>query len=498
MASAEYREFLGRVKEFSTLEQAAGILGWDERTFMQPGSAPDRARQNAAMAGILHERMTAKEMGRLIRSLKKQELSADGTVILREVERKWRLASVVPGDLVKEISRTQSMATNAWAKARAESQFEQLEPLLEKTIGLKFKLAEHVGYEDRPYDALLDEYEPNARSREVDAVFSRLKKKLVPIAARILNEPSLNGSDIPGGKHPIGGQSSFVAGLVSVMGFDMNCGRIDVSAHPFTSGACRDVRITVRYDDADPSYVVFPAMHEAGHALYEQGFAEKYFCTPLAEGVSMGIHESQSRLWENMVGRGRPFWGFYYPKFRQAFPAFKKMPVEAFYRHINTVKRSYIRTDADEVTYNLHIMLRYDVERALFDGKLKTTEIPSYWNELFEKYLGIPVPDDARGCLQDIHWAAGSFGYFPTYTLGNIYAAQLWATMRRQVPAMEESIEGGDLGVPLKWLRQNVHRHGKRYGAEELIKRVTGEKLNEEHFIRYIKEKYGPIYGINL
>ena len=498
MASPEYRELLMRVEELSTLEQAAGILGWDERTCMQPGSAPDRARQNAVMSGIMHERLTSKEMGRLIRSLKKQELSADGTVILREVERKWRLASAVPGDLVKEISRTQSLATNAWAKARSESSFELLEPWLEKTIGLKCKLAEHIGYEDKPYDALLDEYEPNARSRDIDAVFARLKKKLVPLAARILNEPGLNGSHTPAGKYPVASQSAFVAGLVSDMGFDMDRGRVDVSAHPFTSGACRDVRITVRYNEADPSYVVFPAMHEAGHALYDQGFAEKYYCTPLAEGVSMGIHESQSRLWENMVGRSRHFWSFYYPKFRQAFPAFKNMPMDAFYEHVNAVKRSYIRTDADEVTYNLHVMLRYDVERALFDGKLKTKEIPSYWNELSEKYLGIPVPDDARGCLQDIHWAAGSFGYFPTYTLGNIYAAQLWAAMRRQVPGTEESIEAGDLGVPLKWLRRNVHRHGKRYCAEDLIKKATGEKLNEDHFIRYIKEKYGPIYGIKL
>ena len=498
MAALEYREFLERVKELSTLEQAAGLLGWDERTCMRPGSVPDRARQNAVMAGIIHERLVSKEMGKLIRSLKKQELSADGTVILREVERKWRLASAVPADLVKEISRTQSLATNAWIKARAESRFEELEPLLEKTIGLKFKLAERVGYEDRPYDALLDEFEPNARSRDIDAVFSRLKKKLVPLAARILNEPDINGRSLPQVKFPVAGQGEFVAGLVAAMGFDMNCGRIDVSAHPFTSGACRDVRITVRYSEADPSYVVFPAMHEAGHALYEQGFAEKYYCTPLAEGVSMGIHESQSRLWENMVGRGSPFWSFYYPKFRQAFPAFKKMPAESFYRHINDVRRSYIRTDADEVTYNLHIMLRYDVERALFEGKLKTREIPSYWDELFEKYLGIPVPDDARGCLQDIHWAAGSFGYFPTYTLGNIYAAQLWAAMRRQAPGLEESIGAGDLGVPLEWLRRNVHRHGKRYGAEELMKKATGEKLNEDHLIRYLKEKYGSLYGIDL
>lgn len=497
MASAEYRELLERVREIGTLEQAAGILTWDERTCMPPGSAPDRAKQHAVMSGIIHERLTSKEMGRLIRALKKQELSVDGAVILRETERKWRLASAVPGDLVKEASRAQSEAMNAWVKARAGSDFGMLEPLLDKVIGLRFEIAEHIGYEDTLYDALLDEYEPYAKSKDIDAVFSRLKKKLIPLASKILNEPCLDGA-VPKGTYPVEAQGAFVAGLAADMGFDLNRGRIDVSAHPFTSGACRDVRITVRYGEADPSYVVFPAMHEAGHALYEQGFLEKYYGTPLAEGVSMGIHESQSRLWENMVGRSEAFWSFYYPKFRQAYPAFKKMSPGAFYRHVNAVKRSYIRTDADEVTYNLHIMLRYDVERALFENKIKTPDIPSYWNELFEKYLGIPVTDDASGCLQDIHWSGGNFGYFPTYTLGNLYAAQFWHAAKSQVPGLEDSIASGDTGALLGWLRKNVHRHGKRYGAATLVKKATGEALNEDYFVRYIKEKYGKLYGISL
>jgi carboxypeptidase Taq len=497
MVSAEYRELLDRVKEIGTLEQAAGILTWDERTCMPPGSAPDRAKQQAVMSGIIHERLTSKEMGRLIRALKKQELSTDGAVILRETERKWRLASAVPGELVKEVSRAQSEAMNTWVKARAESDFGMLEPLLDKVIGLRFEVAEHVGYEDTLYDALLDEYEPYAKSRDIDAVFARLKSMLIPLASRILDEPDLD-SPVPKGKYPAEAQSAFVSGLASDMGFNMDRGRIDVSAHPFTSGACRDVRITVRYNEADPEYVVFPAMHEAGHALYEQGFNEKYYGTPLAEGVSMGIHESQSRLWENMVGRSEAFWSYYYPKFRQAYPAFMKMSPGAFYRHVNAVKRSYIRTDADEVTYNLHIMLRYDVERALFDGRLKTHEIPSYWNELFEKYLGIPVTDDASGCLQDIHWSGGNFGYFPTYTLGNLYAAQFWHAARDQVPGLEDGIAAGNTGALLGWLRKNVHRHGKRYDAATLVKKATGEALSEDYFIRYIKEKYGKLYGISL
>jgi carboxypeptidase Taq len=495
--NAEYRELLEKVRELSTLEQAAGLLAWDEQTYMPPGGSADRARQKAALSGVIHERLISKDMGRLIRALKKQKLSADGAVILRETERNWRRASGIPGDLVRELAHTQSMAIEAWAKARRENRFKLLEPWLVKMIGLKQREAECVGYKDVPYDALLDDFEPGMRSRDVDAIFSRLKAKLVPIAIKLLKEPQpapIKAS----GKCPMEGQRAFIMQLCTSIGFDMGRGRIDTSPHPFTMGAGNDIRITVRYDECDPTYALMPALHETGHALYEQGFLEKYYGTPLSEAVSAGIHESQSRLWENMVGRSMPFWSFHYPALQKAFPGLKKTSLSKFYRGINAVRRSFIRTEADEVTYNLHIMLRYDVESAVFAGKLKAGEIPSYWNERFEEYLGIPVPDDARGCLQDIHWAIGSFGYFPTYALGNLYAAQFWGAAKRQVPGLEKCIASGDTGPLLGWLRKKVHRHGMRYGAEELMEKATGEKLNEDYFIGYVKEKYGPIYGIRL
>ncbi len=497
MASPEYRELLGRLRELSALEQAASLLAWDEQTYMPPGGAADRAKQKAALSGVIHERLTSKEMGRLIRALKKQGLSADGAVILREAERSWRRASSIPGDLVREIAHTQSMAIEAWARARQNSQFKVLEPWLGKMVALKQKQAEYVGYEGVPYDALLDDFEPGVTSRDVDAIFSRLREKLVPIATRLLDEPQPDPIK-PAGKCPLEGQRAFAMRLCTSIGFDLGRGRIDSSPHPFTMGAGNDVRITVRYDECDPAYALFPALHEAGHALYEQGLPEKYHGTPLSEAVSAGIHESQSRLWENMVGRSMPFWSFHYPALRKAFPYLKKVPLDEFYRSINTVRRSFIRTDSDEVTYSLHVMLRYDVEAAVFAGKLKAGEIPSYWNERIEEYLGIPVPDDARGCLQDIHWAIGSFGYFPSYALGNLYAAQFWGTARRQVPGVENCIASGDTGPLLGWLRKSVHRHGKRYMAAELVEKATGEKLREDHFIGYVKEKYGPIYGIAL
>jgi carboxypeptidase Taq len=495
--SPEYRELLEKVRELSTLEQAASLLAWDEQTYMPPGGSADRARQKAELSGVIHERLTSKGMGRLIRALRKQELSADGAVILRETERKWRRASSIPGDLVREVAHTQSMAIEAWAKARQNSQFKVLKPWLGRMISLKQREAEYVGYRAVPYDALLDDFEPGMRSKDLDAIFSRLKAKLVPMAIKLLEEPQ-PAPIKPSGRCPLEGQRAFIMQLCTSMGFDMGRGRIDASQHPFTMGAGNDVRITVRYDECDPLYATMPALHETGHALYEQGFLEKYYGTPLADAVSAGIHESQSRLWENMVGRGMPFWSFHYPALRKAFPGMGKISLPDFYRGMNAVRRSFIRTESDEVTYNLHIMLRYDVESAVLAGKLKVGEIPSYWNERFEEYLGITVPDDARGCLQDIHWAIGSFGYFPTYALGNLYAAQFWAAARRRVPGLEKCIASGDTGPLLGWLRKNVHRHGKRYEAAELMEKATGKKLSEDYFIGYVKEKYGPIYGIEM
>ena len=496
-ASSEYKELLERVKEINTLEQVGSILGWDEQTYMPPGAAEMRGQQNAAIAGIVHAQLTSDRMGKLIRTLKKQELSTDGKVILRETERKWKKASSVPEPLVREITKTGSLAFAAWAKARKNDDFKSYAPLLDRMIGLKMQVAEHVGYDDKPYDALLDDYEPGMTTRETEILFKRLISKLVPIAKQVLDAP-VPKSAIPAGKYSLDDQRKFLNMIATGMGYDLNCGRIDLSAHPFTTGAQRDVRITFRYQEDSPYFSIFPVIHETGHALYEQGFHDKYFGTPLAEAVSMGMHESQSRLWENMVGRSLPFWQHYYPQMQHIFPKFKKVPLDAWHREINRVGRSFIRVEADELTYNLHIALRFEAEAAIFDGKLKTKEIPAFWNERFEKYLGLEVPDDAHGCLQDVHWSSGGFGYFPSYTMGNLYAAQLWDAAKRQVPGLEDKITAGDLGALLGWLRQNVHCHGKRYSTAELMKRVTGSPISEDFFIRYVSEKYGELYDVKI
>ncbi|HEY3272439.1 MAG TPA: carboxypeptidase M32 [Methanocella sp.] len=493
----ERREFLDMVRELNTLGQVAGILGWDEQTYMPPGSARNRARQNAALASVIHSYITSERMGRLIRSLTKQELPPDCAVILRETERDWRRANSIPEKLIKEINSIEALSFEAWAEARRKNNFRVFEPLLARTIDLKMQVAEHVGYEDKPYDALLDEYEPGMKASDVDALFAKLRIRLLPVAKKIMSlaEPV---HAVPAGTYPPDDQRKLITMISTAMGFDLNYGRIDVSPHPFTIGIGRDVRITVRYDESNPIAVLIGGIHETGHALYEQGFDEKYEGTPLAEAVSTGVHESQSKIWEYMVGRSLPFWTHFYPKMQDIFPVFRQAPLDAWYREINDVRPTINRVNADEVTYNLHIMIRYDVESALFDGRLKPEEIPAFWDERYKHYLGLEVPEDASGCLQDMHWAIGMFGYFPTYTLGILYAAQLWDAARRQVPDLEGRIATGDLGTLLGWLRENVHRHGRRYDARELIKKATGRAPGEECFIRYLHEKYGRIYGISL
>jgi carboxypeptidase Taq len=493
----ERREFLDLVRELNTLGQVAGILGWDEQTYMPPGSVRNRARQNAALASVIHSYITSERMGRLIKALNKQQLPPDCAVILRETERDWQRANSVPGQLIKEINSHETLCFEAWTEARKKNSFKILEPLLARSIDLELQVADHIGYEDKPYDALLDEYEPGMKSCDVDALFGQLRSRLVPVAKKIMGlaEPV---NAIPAGTYPSDDQRKLITAIATAMGFDWNYGRIDVSPHPFTVGIGKDVRITVKYDESTPMPALIGAIHETGHALYEQGFEEKYEGTPLAEAVSTGVHESQSKIWEYMVGRGLPFWSHFYPLLQQTLSPFKAVPFADYYREINDVRPTLNRVTADEVTYNLHIMVRYDIESALFDGRIKVPEIPAVWNERYEHYLGLPVPDDTSGCLQDMHWAIGVFGYFPTYTLGILYAAQLWDAAKRQVPDLEDRIAAGDLGALLGWLRQNVHRYGRRYQARELIEKATGRAPGEGCFIRYIQEKYGKIYGITL
>jgi carboxypeptidase Taq len=389
----------------------------------------------------------------------------------------------------------------AWVKARKGNAFDVFAPWLEKIVSLKRREAEVLGYRDgHIYDPLLDQYEPGAKTAEIGPLLAGLRERLVPLLQAIAGSKRTPPAQLypPGTTFPREAQSEFGLAVVRDMGFDLDAGRLDTANHPFCSPAApSNVRLTTRYDDHDPRSCFFSIIHEAGHGLYEQGFEAEHYGTPMADAVSSGIHESQSRLWENQVARSRPFWEHYFPKLRERFPAaFAGVSLDGFHFSVNEVRPSLIRVEADEFTYNLHILLRFEIECDLLTGKLGVSELPRVWNARMEKYLGLTPPTDADGVLQDIHWSFGGFGYFPSYTLGNLYAAQFMVQARRDLPDLDDRIRRGDLRALRDWLRERIHRHGSRWRAHELVMHVTGKPLSVEPFLDYLRGKFGPLYGI--
>jgi carboxypeptidase Taq len=501
MGKKAYDKLIEKVKEINYLNQVNSLLRWDQETYIPKGSVPDRAEQISIMSGIVHDRQTSKELGKLLDELRKdKDLDDDQAIIVREVTRDHHRATALPPDLVKELSKTESLSMEAWAKARKEKDFKQFKPWLEKMIGLKMQVAEHIGYEDQPYDALLDEYEPTMKVKDVEAILTRFRKKLVPLVAKIIAASKEAGCDDSLCKQHFDTdkQRELFTAIIKDLGYSFDTGRLDVTTHPFTIGLARDIRITTRYKDDDIRPALFACIHEAGHGIYEQGHLEKWYHTPLGQSESLGIHESQSRLYENIVGRSRNFWKHYLPKLKKTFPQIKEVKLDDWHRSINTVQPSFIRVEADEVTYNLHILVRFELEKDIIDGKVKVDEIPDLWNEKMEKYVGVVPTDDALGCLQDIHWSFGLFGYFATYTLGNLLAAQLWDKIRKDIPTVEEQISKGKFGDLLGWLRENVHQNGRRYRYLELTEKATGASLNEDLFLDYLKDKFGPLFGVSF
>ncbi|MFQ5805636.1 MAG: carboxypeptidase M32 [Phycisphaerae bacterium] len=499
LASATYAEFIERVKELQTSRAIEALLDWDQETYMPKRGAEDRANQLALIAGLSHEKLTADELGDLLARLESEGRDDDFVVAtnVREVRREYGRAIKLPKSLVQDIAKTSTLAKAAWVEARQESKFSEFAPHLERLLDLKRQVADLIGWTTEPYDALMDEYEPGAKAAQVQEVFESVKAELVPLVAAIKDAPRQPDTSIRQRECPRERQEAFNRGIVEAMGLDFQAARIDVSAHPFCAGMSpRDVRITTRYDEHYMPMSLFGVMHEAGHALYEQGLDAAHAGTPMAQSVSLGIHESQSRLWENQVGRSRAFWQHFYPQLQAAFPSLADVALDDWHFVVNTVEPSLIRVEADEVTYGLHIMLRFDLERKMLQNEIAIRDIPAAWNAGMKELLGITPPDDARGCLQDIHWSMGIFGYFPTYALGNLYAAQFFAAARRALPELEEQIARGEL-LPLReWLRENVHRHGKRYRASELIKRVSGRELSHQAFIDYLHAKFKPLYRL--
>jgi carboxypeptidase Taq len=502
---AAYTELMRLTREAATLRSAASLLGWDQETCMPPGAAEFRAEQLALMSSLVHERQTSPRVGELL-----ARCEADGVLAgdpaaaanLRELRRDFERATRLPVALVHEMAETSSRAMHVWRDAREKNDFAAFAPWLEKTVGLVRRKAEAYGWAEGgvPYDALLEEFEPGMTTARVTQTFDALRAGLAPLIRAVAESGVAPETGWQQTRVPVDRQAAFNLGVVRRMGFDLDAGRLDISAHPFCDGiAPGDTRLTTRYaEDQFPSALA-ATMHETGHALYEQNLPKAaHFGEPLAEAASTGIHESQSRTWENLVGRSRPFWEWALPEIQRAFdvPELSRLSVETAYRGMNVIRPSLVRIESDEATYNLHIMLRFDLERALLSGDLKVADLPAAWNERMRADLGVEVPDDARGCLQDIHWSMGAFGYFPTYTLGNLYAAQFWAALREALPGIDDDLRRGEFGSLLGWLKENVHAHGRRYTAPELCERMTGRPLGHEALLRYLEAKVRPIYGL--
>ncbi|HEX7550170.1 MAG TPA: carboxypeptidase M32 [Candidatus Methylomirabilis sp.] len=502
MPQEAYDGLIRRVKAVSLLGSCGAVLQWDHQTYMPPKGGAHRAEQLALLAGLCHEQFTAPEIGDLLSLAETGELArASGSaaaVNLREIRRAYDRATRIPATLVQELARTSTLAQDVWMEARKASDFGRFRPWLEKLIGLKREEAKAVGRGGTLYDALLDEYEPGETAARLTLVFAELRTALVDLVGRIAASGRRPDLAILHRAYPIAAQEAFGKAVVAAFGFDFQAGRLDVTTHPFCSGiGPGDTRLTTRYNLHDFGDAFFSILHEAGHGLYDQGLDPEHYGTPMGEAVSLGIHESQSRLWENFVGRSRAFWEYWLPRARQVFPdALDGVGLDGFVFAINDVRPSLIRVDADEATYNLHILLRFELEQALIAGDLSVADLPAAWNERMVRDLGSAPPDDAQGCLQDIHWSGGSFGYFPTYTLGNLYAAQFFAKARAELGDLEEQFRRGEF-VPLKeWLNQKIHREGQRKRAVDLVATVTGEPLNPAYLLRHLREKLGTLYGV--
>ncbi|MCP4583766.1 MAG: carboxypeptidase M32 [candidate division Zixibacteria bacterium] len=501
-AQKALNELTDQIKQVSTLYSCMSLLGWDERTYMPRKGAPNRAEQQSMLAGMAHEKFTSKEIGDLISEVEasdlvKDPLSADA-VNVREIRRVYDKQVKKPKSLVEEISKTTTLSEQAWVEARKKSDFPGFSPWLAKMIDLKNEEAESVGYEKEPYDALLDDYEPGETAENITKVFADLRGDLVPLVEAVANAPKKPDVSILEREYDVDRQAILGKAASAAIGFDYDSGRLDITTHPFcTTIGSGDVRITTRYNRDHFAQAFFGIMHETGHGLYEQGLDPQYSGLPMGDSISLGIHESQSRMWENIVGRSKPFWKYFFPRARQVFwEALSDVKLDDFYFAINDVRPSLIRVEADEATYNLHILLRFEIEHAIFNKELKTDDIPGIWNEKFQKYFGITPPNDAQGCLQDVHWGAGLIGYFPTYTLGNLYSAQFYAKAEEELGNLDEEFSRGHFDSLLGWLRDKIHKHGQRYRAEDLVKQVTGKPLSHEYLLKYLKDKYAPIYGI--
>ncbi len=490
-----------KLAELADLHATSAVLGWDQLVNMPEGAAVDRGEQIATIEKIQHIKSTSDELGQLLDDLagytKGLDPDSDDVRLVRVAKRNFDKQAKVPTEYVTEIARESTVAQSVWEKAKSVSDFAMFQPNLERLVELRRQYADFFKPWSHVYDPLLDDFEPGMKTSEVQEIFNTIRPKQVELIKAISEKEKVDRSflylDFPEKK-----QWEFGEEVITKFGYDWEHGRQDKSAHPFTTSfGINDVRITTRVKENYLPTAMFGTFHECGHALYEMGVAENLNRSPLADGASMAVHESQSRMWENLIGRSKQFWNHFYPRLQELFPSqLGNVSLEKFYRGINAVEPSLIRVEADEATYNLHIMLRLELEIALMEGSMAVKDAPDAWNQKFKEYLGIVPPNDAEGILQDVHWSFGGFGYFPTYALGNLVSAQLWEKMSEEIKDVEDKLEKGEFNVILAWLRKNVHVHGAKYKPQELVQKITGSKITPEPYIKYLNSKFGEIYGL--
>jgi carboxypeptidase Taq len=486
--------------EIADLNGIIALMEWDQQTYMPDGGAEARARQLGTIGKQQHEIATSPELGRLLDVLKKSAGSmdpdSDDARMIKFAVRDYERETCVTPEFVVERAQVTSMAHHAWAEARAKSDFSIFQPHLEKIVDLTHRYIEFFPPSEHPYDVLLDIYEPEMKTSEVKKIFDKLRPEQVRLIKSIGQKEQVENSFL---YQPFDEKKQWDFGVevIKRMGYEMERGRQDKSHHPFTTEfSINDVRITTRVDPDYFSYMIFSTVHEAGHALYGQGHSPDLERTNLASGASLALHESQSRMWENLVARSLPFWEYYYPRLQYYFPQLNPVDLNTFYKGINRVAPSLIRTEADEATYNLHIMLRLELEIGIIEGKINVKDLPQIWNAHMKEYLGVEPEDDARGVLQDVHWSMGAFGYFSTYALGNLISVQLWERINQDIPDLSQQIRTGRFDELLGWLRTNIHIHGRKFMPRELVKRVTGCGIDPAPYLRYLEDKFGKIYDL--
>ena len=492
----QLKEMLGEVADIG---RAASVLSWDQQVNMPPGGNDARGQQLATLSKIAQEKFITDEVGHLIDDLK-QELNGadtDEAAMVRVAARDYNKAKRVPPSFIAEQALVTSKAFEAWREAKGKSDFSIFEPHLEKVVELTHKYISFFPPGDHPYDTLLDDYEPGMKTADVKEIFDELRPKQVKLIKAIAASKQVK-DDFLFKTYNEKKLNDFGVDVISRFGYDWTRGRQDKAPHPFeTTFSVNDVRITTRYEKDNPLAMLFSTMHEAGHAMYEQGVNPSYERTPIAGGTSLAVHESQSRMWENLVGRSLPFWEHFYPALKQLFPSqLEGVSLKSFYKAINKVEPSFIRVNADEATYNLHVMLRLELEIGMVEGTIAVKDLPELWNAKMQGYLGITPPDAARGVLQDIHWSGGAIGYFSTYALGNLVSAQLWEKINKDIRDLPDQIRKGDFSELLGWLRKNIHQHGQKYEPQKLVEMVTGSRITPQPYVKYLTKKYSEIYNL--